>query len=427
NHTDIDNAVLTVGQVAGGRGVVKLTGQQTFWQAPELVNIGVVGSGELHISAGATFDADNGLLDTGQTTTVGAGGYVALAGGRFFVQSATVDGRLGGDGFVSGPITVSTTGELSSSPGQKLQFLGDVANAGLIEVAGTPEQRSEIEFLGALTNADGTAPVLDGRIAVADGVLRLSQTLANDGTLASTGGDTDFHGSITNAATGLIAIGGESNATFYDNVDVTAGTLNIAAGSTALFLGDITISPGSTLAITIGESASQEGFDTPLQVLGTTSLGAAISLELEDGFVPEAGDSIPLLAAAGGFAIDTLSTQDFEPLPAGLAWEVLPTNEGLFAQVVATAVGGGGDFNGDLLVNAADYAVGRDLIGFAGVSPADADGSGAVDAADLAAWQQDFGTDLSLAVVAPAVTPVPEPTTPVLAFAALMIASARRR
>ncbi|MEM1303814.1 MAG: hypothetical protein AAGG46_02900, partial [Planctomycetota bacterium] len=47
NHTDIDNAVLTVGQVAGGRGVVKLTGQQTFWQAPELVNIGVVGSGEL--------------------------------------------------------------------------------------------------------------------------------------------------------------------------------------------------------------------------------------------------------------------------------------------------------------------------------------------------------------------------------------------
>ena len=145
----------------------------------------------------------------------------------------TVSGRISGDGLVTGDVSV-TGGEIGASAGQTLRFTGAVNNAGVINVSGSETSRAEVEFIVGLTNVSGSP--LGGRIAVGDGVVRFRLPLANQGTLASTSGVTDFHGDITNATSGTITIGGGSNATFYDSVDISAGTLNIAEGSTALFL-----------------------------------------------------------------------------------------------------------------------------------------------------------------------------------------------
>ncbi|MEO0532195.1 MAG: ASPIC/UnbV domain-containing protein, partial [Planctomycetota bacterium] len=80
-----------------------------------------------------------------------------------------------------------------------------------------------------------------------------------------------------------------------------------------------------------------------------------------------------------------------------------------------------GDFNGDGVVNAADYTVWRDADGFDGFGhAADANGDGAVNAADHALWQANFGATIaSLAI--------PEPTTLALLAMVSPLLPARRR
>ncbi len=52
----------------------------------------------------------------------------------------------------------------------------------------------------------------------------------------------------------------------------------------------------------------------------------------------------------------------------------------------------GGDFNGDMMVDAADYTVWRNSVGQTGNGlPADADGNGVVDGADYLVWKDHFG------------------------------------
>jgi hypothetical protein len=67
-----------------------------------------------------------------------------------------------------------------------------------------------------------------------------------------------------------------------------------------------------------------------------------------------------------------------------------------------------GDYNGDGMVNVADYTVWRDTLGQTGSGlPADGDGGGAVDAADYEFWKQRFGNATTVAFAA---SRVPEPS-----------------
>lgn len=81
-----------------------------------------------------------------------------------------------------------------------------------------------------------------------------------------------------------------------------------------------------------------------------------------------------------------------------------------------------GDYNGDGLVDAADYTVWRDQSGQSGPGlAADGDGDGDVDDDDRLVWQNAYGSSDA----ASASTAVPEPTT-LVALSALMFASLGR-
>ncbi|MEM6331431.1 MAG: hypothetical protein AAF790_14465, partial [Planctomycetota bacterium] len=365
---DPDDGLLVLGQNAPGAGVATVDGAGTFFQLPQTVTVGGAGAGTLRITNGASADGANNFSGS---FTVGDRGLVELAGGgRLLTDAMDINGRVQGDGLITGRVTISADGQVTAASGDRLRFTGDVTNQGLIDASGSDTGRAEIELLGALTNTDPGGANPPGRIAVGDGVVRFNQPLVNNGVLASTSGVTDFHGTITNGATGLIAIGGGSNATFYDNVSVTAGTLNIAAGSTALFLGDISISAGVSLAIEIDEGATQDGFNTPLQSSGVAQLNTPISLSLAPGFVPEAGASFDLVSAAGGVSVGVIDANNFDPLPQGLAWSLQNTGNTLSAVVSTDGVDPGlnpqvatGDFNGDGFVDGADYALWRGSLG----------------------------------------------------------------
>ncbi|MEM6798591.1 MAG: dockerin type I domain-containing protein [Planctomycetota bacterium] len=411
-YSDPDDGTLVIGQAATGIGKATVDGAGSFWQLPQSVTIGVTGVGGIDIHNGATVDAANGF--SGSTFTLGANGTIDLSGGgRLLTDAITVAGRLQGDGTVTGPVTVTTAGEVSAAAGETLRITGTVANQGLINISGNDTARAEIEMLGTVTNTDPGGSTPPGRITVADGVVRFNQPFTNNGVLSSTSGATDFHGTITNGAAGLIAIGGGSNATFYDAVNVTAGTLNIAAGSTALFLDDITISAGVSLGITLDASALEDDFDTPLQSAGLATLNAPIGVSLADGFVPSEGDTFELISATGGVVSALINPDNFDPLPSGLEWNVIFSSEGVSAVVVSGGIDPGfvidGDYNGDNIVDAADYAVWRNSLNQTGGGlPADGNGDGIVDALDLNIWKQNFGrTNVGPPVLA---TASPEPT-----------------
>ncbi|QDV73223.1 dockerin type I repeat-containing protein [Botrimarina mediterranea] len=72
-----------------------------------------------------------------------------------------------------------------------------------------------------------------------------------------------------------------------------------------------------------------------------------------------------------------------------------------------------GDFNGDGLVDAADYTVWRDAVGTANPSLADANRDGQVNASDYEVWASNYGSSSS-GVTSTVLQSVPEPTTAVL-------------
>ncbi|MEO0529278.1 MAG: hypothetical protein AAF266_01745 [Planctomycetota bacterium] len=80
-----------------------------------------------------------------------------------------------------------------------------------------------------------------------------------------------------------------------------------------------------------------------------------------------------------------------------------------------------GDYNGDGVVNTADYVVWRDALQ-TGDLAADGDGDGDVDADDVIVWQENFGR-----TAAEPVSAVPEPAGIALLVAALLAAAKSRR
>jgi len=82
-----------------------------------------------------------------------------------------------------------------------------------------------------------------------------------------------------------------------------------------------------------------------------------------------------------------------------------------------------GDYNGDGMVDAADYSVWRDSLGSTTNLAADGDGNGTVDAGDYDIWKNHFGQ--SLGGGSGSLSAVPEPSAMALALMGLLFASAR--
>jgi hypothetical protein len=84
-----------------------------------------------------------------------------------------------------------------------------------------------------------------------------------------------------------------------------------------------------------------------------------------------------------------------------------------------------GDYNGNGIVDAADYTVWRDNLGSpAGTLPNDTDG-GAIGSAQYATWKANFGMALTSSGFASSAS-VPEPATALLMTLALTAAAATR-
>lgn len=155
-----------------------------------------------------------------------------------------------------------------------------------------------------------------------------------------------------------------------------------------------------------------------LDIDGDAAFAGTLEVSLFGDYTPDAGDSFVLAtydSSVGQF--DTLL------FPAGFEWDV---EYGLNSLVLTVTPSLAGDYNGDGVVNAADYVVWRNEFGTTGSSPADGDGSGTVDEADYTMWRNNFGGGTGSG--AGGRSGVPESATSLLLLVGtLLTASTRRR
>ncbi len=217
--------------------------------------------------------ADSGLVSVGGTTRIWSGSSVNLTGGRFefgettleeFATINAVSGSMAGNIAHTGYTDVATLtpfqnssvdltevrltnsgtlygnaslgialinnagGQVETILGERMRFVGvGSTNAGEINNFG-----GQIRFDQDLTNQSGG--LISGR-----GQFFANGGWTNDGVIAMSGGFADIHGDLANTATGMIAIGGGSTTTFYDDVTMDASNMNVevASDSYAVFFG----------------------------------------------------------------------------------------------------------------------------------------------------------------------------------------------
>ena len=275
----------------------------------------------LEVGPGKTIDVTN-------TATVSPAGHLLVTGGSFgagdLVNTGLVEldgatariggmaltnqGVLTGSGRIGAALGNTATGHVQIGAGQRMIFTGSGNNnAGSVDVIG-----GEAQFTGDLTNAAST-----GMIAGRDATLRLGGGLTNAGLVALSFGTSDVFGNISNEATGRIVISGGGNATFYDDL-VNNGEVQVSAGSAAVYFGDVT---GSGTFSGTGTNYFEGDLypgSSPAELTfgGDVVFGPLAGLEMELAGTVE-GDEHDSLDVAGdltpGGALQVVLIDDFAP------------------------------------------------------------------------------------------------------------------
>jgi hypothetical protein len=324
-------------------------------------------------------------------------------------------------------VNLATSGEIRVGTAEQLRITGSAStNQGKVEVLG-----GEIEFTSNLSNT-GT-----GLITGRDAIFRFQAGLDNTASVGISFGTSDVFGDVTNQASGTIAASGNSNVTFFDDVD-NEGTIQVSTGSSAVYFGAVSgignfpgggtnffegdLRPGASPAeidfggdVVFGAVATLEaelGGTTPgsefdvLNVMGDVTLGGTLDVSLLNPFSLSAGQSFEIIDVGG-----TLSGT-FLGLPEG---GLVDNFGGMNLLITYT----GGDGNDVTLLSAlpGDFDIDGDVDGFDFLAWQRGESLNSLSQADLADWQANYGTVASLSANSAS---VPEPTAGLMLLFGLM-------
>jgi hypothetical protein len=240
---------------------------------------------------------------------------------------------------------------------------------------------------------------LGGSVAVGDTSVLGNAT--NDGILSiQTGKSISFHGSVN----------GAGNYTGAGTAVFLAGLSPGNSPATVRFGGNVKLTSNATLNTELGGTTAGAQYDQ-MHVAGQLALGGALNVVLYNGFTPAAGNSFDILD--WGSLSGTFSSIALPTLGGGLAWN---TSQLYTSGVLSVASAGFvGDYNGNGVVDAADYIVWRKGLGTTYTQN------------DYNVWRAHFGQTAGSGAGVSANDAVPEPTTLVLLILAAAGASTWRR
>jgi hypothetical protein len=234
------------------------------------------------------------------------------------------------------------------------------------------------------------------------------------------------------AGFGLNFTGGTLAVHKFDGVLINSGG-TLAPGGSAIGTTDVNFDymqlAGSVLAIDIGGTGSGQ-FDQ--LTVGTNAIfDGALDVALFGGFTPDLSDTFAIVQAGNipiTSLLNLLTHSTFTNITNKLVWHLFHDPTALTLAVVPILPG---DFNGNGVVDAADYVVWRKTQGQTGIGlAADSDFNRQVDLFDFLVWRTHFGQAVpGSGAGAGELAAVPEPgafALTVLAIAALVAALCRR-
>jgi hypothetical protein len=304
-----------------------------------------------------------------------------------------------GSTFTSG--TLNATGEVYVDGGVLRVYSGSQFNLSadqtlFIQNGGTADFRS--------FNINGSKVVFDsGRLSYAGDLL-----VGEGGALG---------GSVTLDSTRHLTLTGTTSVDPFFNLSITGGSLNtgslvnrsdLVLTSGTLNTTTATLTAGGELDITLSGTTRDTQY-CALSASGTVSLAGSLFVYL-DNFTPAIGDTFDILdgTLSGVFA----SPLQLPALPAGRAWDTSNLYTTGVIKVVATGIPG--DYNGNGIVDAADYTVWRDHFGQTfGLPNRDSNSHGPIGAPDYDFWKSHFGNHAGSG--AGGAAGVPEPSSLALA------------
>ena len=388
---------LVVGE-AGGTGTVRISGvgfHESLGPTPSTLYVGsdpvAAGPGDLHI--GAQFedssDASSGLIEV-------------LAGGQLNVKHHTYMSSVGS----TAAVTVDGAGSHWNNEGDI--FVGYSGNPDhgfgdatiLISNGGTVVSDNGIVGVGNCSMGDcpsaqvtvdgsGSSWLMSNDLTVDNGIFTVSNSARVEAATVSTSSATELRGngvieSFLVSAGGLVSPGMSVGALTID------GSYHHVSGA-ELF---IELAPAS--------QHDQLIVENDIELFGGT-----LSVELIDGFMPQAGDAFDIL----GFdeLVGAFLTIDLPVLSGSLDWD---TSQLYVSGVLAVVSNLPGDYNGNGVVDAADYTVWRNNLG-SGMSLPN-DNTAGVGQDDYERWKTHFGETVGgagSAGASPSQSAVPEPAT----------------
>jgi T5SS/PEP-CTERM-associated repeat protein len=415
---------LSIGLNPDSVGTVVVSGRGSLVRLGDDTNIGhnpggpAAGSGTLIIEDEGIVIATNDAATGTDAITIGLHGRIELSNGRLRGEVISNNGTIIGHGRIDNEQTISNliNGHVGVGGGQRLVINGGTTgsvgfdNDGEVAVVG-----GEIEFVEKFMNSDQAAA-----LTLLNGVVHFPNPAtgfgfdSTSGVLASTGGVNDIYGSVRiQGATSRIVVAGESTAVFHEPVTNSASTIEVFPGSTAVYLqGLTTTGSGSALSVHLADPEEDPDFGS-VEVSGGAALDGTLEVQLAGGFIPSAGDSFQILTAAGG-RTGTFTSEILPPLSGALDWDLQYTPNAVVLSVISTVPTG--DYNGNGVVDAADYVVWRK-------NPGGLGGNAGYDT-----WRANFGrTGSGSGATSFSSAAVPEPAGIVLVLTVSLAAIYRRR
>jgi fibronectin-binding autotransporter adhesin len=359
----------------------------------------ISGAGTLYKSGGST------LTLTGQNTLTGktviAGGQVIL-GNAEALQSSVVDFETKNGLNLNGLITAF----LGSITGGSDQDFGSTSI--YLDGSATDQTYSgNMTGLGTLTKLGTKRLILTGTknfmafTELDQGALQVNGKLQGVGVTVNSGG--------TLAGTGQVA----ANILVNSGGAVAPGT-GAGSGDSAGILGvqSAFFENGSELDITLHGTTRGTKYGA-LVATNDVILGGKLRVTMF-GFMPAAGQTFDIMD--WGSVSGTFSGLVLPTLSSNLMWDKSKLyTDGALSIAIA------GDYNGNGVVDAADYILWHKTLGATGAAlAADGNNNGMVDAGDFDVWRSNFGRQAGGAATA-SVASVPEPSTGILLSVGLLL------
>ena len=255
---------------------------------------------------------------------------------------------------------------------------------------------------------------------IGTGTLTLAGPNTYTGGTTVTGGTLAVNGSIAGAVT-------VNNGATLGGSGTVGGLVTVASGGTlspgnspgTLTMGSLTFNTGSFLNIELGGTMPGSQYDQ-LHVAGAAVLAGTLQVVLINGFAPTGTISFDILDWAT--RTSTFTSVQLPTLGGLLSWN---TSQ-LYTLGVLSVTGPilPGDYNGNGIVDAADYTVWRDHLGQSVTLPNDTT-PGSVTQADYDVWKSNFGNHSGSGSGASGA--VPEPATLLMLLVGMLTLCCRRR